>query len=115
MTPLHIDLITARREHYPAPGALPSVTPSHIRDDLARRDFTINAIAACLTGGRRGELLDPFGGVADLDAGLIRVLHQSSFRDDATRLLRAAFHHVSTACIISRIPPGGMCMRSESK
>jgi tRNA nucleotidyltransferase (CCA-adding enzyme) len=66
------------------------VTPSHIRDDLARRDFTVNAMAAGLTGGRSGELLDPFGGVADLDAGLIRVLHQSSFKDDATRLLRAA-------------------------
>ncbi|MGE3599773.1 MAG: CCA tRNA nucleotidyltransferase [Dehalococcoidia bacterium] len=85
-----VDLITARREDYPSPGALPLVTPASIHDDLARRDFTVNAIAAGLTGGRRGELLDPFGGVADLDAGLIRVLHDASFRDDATRLLRAA-------------------------
>jgi tRNA nucleotidyltransferase (CCA-adding enzyme) len=87
---LHIDLITARREVYPAPGALPSVRSSNIYDDLARRDFTVNAIAVGFSGVRRGELLDPFRGVADIDMGLIRVLHQSSFRDDATRLLRAA-------------------------
>lgn len=87
---LHIDLITARREVYPAPGALPIVTPSHIHDDLARRDFTVNAIAVGFSGVRRGELLDPFDGLADIDMGLIRVLHQSSFQDDATRLLRAA-------------------------
>jgi tRNA nucleotidyltransferase (CCA-adding enzyme) len=86
----HMDLITARREDYPTPGALPHVTPSDIHDDLGRRDFTVNAMAAGLTGPRRGELLDPFGGVADLEAGVIRVLHQRSFQDDATRLLRAA-------------------------
>jgi tRNA nucleotidyltransferase (CCA-adding enzyme) len=86
----HIDLITARREDYARPGALPQVTPSHIGDDLARRDFSVNAMALGFTGVRRGELLDPFGGIGDLQAGLIRVLHQASFQDDATRLLRAA-------------------------
>lgn len=85
-----IDLITARREAYAAPGALPTVTPSTIADDLARRDFTINAMAVALTGDARGTLLDPHGGLADLERGLLRTLHTHSFRDDATRLLRAA-------------------------
>lgn len=86
----YVDLITARREVYGQPGALPQVTPSGILDDLARRDFTINAIALCIAGPRAGELIDPFGGAADLEAGAIRVLYERSFRDDATRLLRAA-------------------------
>lgn len=85
----HIDLITARREQYSHPGALPSVTPSDIHDDLARRDFTVNAIALGLSGPRIEDVLDPFGGIADLDTGTIRVLHPTSFQDDATRLLRA--------------------------
>ena len=83
-----IDLATARRERYPAPGALPQVEPSSIREDLARRDFVINAMAVALAPDRFGELLDPFGGEEDLSQGVMRVLHHESFRDDATRILR---------------------------
>jgi tRNA nucleotidyltransferase (CCA-adding enzyme) len=77
---------TSRRERYPAPGALPEVEPAPIEEDLARRDFTVNAMAIALPDER---LLDPHGGRADLDARVIRVLHDKSFLDDPTRLLRA--------------------------
>ena len=83
-----LDLITARDETYARPGALPTVTPASIREDLLRRDFTINAMALSLTGANH-EILDPAGGQADLENGLIRVLHERSFQDDATRILRA--------------------------
>ena len=83
-----VDIATARAETYPHPGALPEVEPADIATDLARRDFTINAMAIPL----RGEmgLLDPHGGRDDLEAGLLRVLHPRSFEDDPTRALRAA-------------------------
>ncbi len=84
-----LDLATARTERYPRPGALPVVTPSTIHEDLGRRDFSINAIAVRLSGPQAGEVLDPFGGRSDLDRGLVRVLHDRSFVDDATRILRA--------------------------
>jgi tRNA nucleotidyltransferase (CCA-adding enzyme) len=84
-----IDLITARREHYPAPGALPVVTPGTLDDDLRRRDFTLNALAVSLSPADYGTLIDPLGGQADLAAGIIRILHAASFQDDPTRLLRA--------------------------
>lgn len=87
---LRFDLITARREIYPRPGALPIVEPSTLTDDLARRDFTINAMALALTGPTAGRLIDPHDGRADLAHGLLRVLHDASFRDDPTRLWRAA-------------------------
>ena len=83
------DLAMARTESYAHPGALPSVRPGSIREDLARRDFTINAMAVELRGDTWGELLDEFGGVEDLRYGLIRVLHDGSFRDDGTRIFRA--------------------------
>ncbi len=86
---LSLDLATARRERYPRPGALPEVEPAPIEDDLRRRDFTVNAMAAALAPARRGELLDLHGGRGDLEAGVIRVLHAGSFADDPTRLLRA--------------------------
>jgi tRNA nucleotidyltransferase (CCA-adding enzyme) len=86
---VRVDLAATRRERYAAPAALPVVEPAGIEEDLGRRDFTVNALAAALFGPRFGELLDPFGGHADLDAGLIRVLHPGSFRDDPTRLFRA--------------------------
>lgn len=86
----HIDLITARSEIYTRPGALPTVKPATISEDLARRDFSINAMALTLNGPHTGELLDPHDGRDDLDAGLIRVLHERSFQDDATRIFRAA-------------------------
>ena len=85
----HLDLVTARSETYARPGALPNVTPATIEDDLRRRDFTINALALRLNSPRRGEILDPAGGRADLEARVIRVLHKRSFEDDATRILRA--------------------------
>ncbi len=84
-----VDFVTARRESYPQPGQLPQVTPADLTADLARRDFTINALALALDP-TAPALLDPHGGQADLQAGLIRALHAASFRDDPTRILRAA-------------------------
>jgi len=86
---LSFDLATTRTETYDAPGALPRVTPAPLSDDLRRRDFTINALAVALTGDRLGHLYDPHGGLADLEAGVVRILHPGSFLDDPTRLLRA--------------------------
>jgi len=83
-----IDVARTRAESYPAPGALPEVRPAPIEEDLARRDFSVNAMAFPLRGAR--ELLDPHGGVEDLKAGRLRVLHDRSFSDDPTRALRAA-------------------------
>ena len=85
-----LDLITARSETYTRPGALPTVTPAAIEDDIRRRDFTINAMAVRLDGEHFGELLDPLGGRSDLAQSLIRVLHTHSFVDDPTRIFRAA-------------------------
>jgi tRNA nucleotidyltransferase (CCA-adding enzyme) len=86
---LTVDLASTRRETYAQPGALPDVEAAPLDDDLARRDFTINAMAASLAPDRLGEVRDPHGGRADLEAGVIRVLHPGSFIDDPTRLLRA--------------------------
>ena len=83
-----LDLATARTESYAHPGALPDVRPASLQEDLARRDFTINAMAIPLQG--EPVLIDPHGGGADLDRRLLRVLHHDSFRDDPTRALRAA-------------------------
>ncbi len=79
---------TARRERYASPGALPQVEAAPIAEDLGRRDFTINAMAVALSPQRWGELMDPFGGQEDLARGLVRALHDRSFQDDATRILR---------------------------
>jgi len=84
-----LDVVTARSETYDAPAALPTVAPGTIEEDLRRRDFTINAMAASLTGGQPGLLVDPFDGRADLEARRVRVLHDRSFVDDPTRILRA--------------------------
>ena len=85
----NIDLATARSETYAKPGALPAVTPGPINQDLSRRDFTINAMAVCLNPGDYGQLVDPHGGRDDLQAKRIRILHEKSFIDDATRIWRA--------------------------
>ncbi len=86
-----IDLASARTEHYTAPGALPTVaSTADLTADLHRRDFTINTMAIDLSPDTRGRLVDPFGGRADLAAGVLRVLHDDSFRDDPTRIFRAA-------------------------
>ncbi len=87
--PTHIDFISARTEFYRAPTALPEVEQSSIKLDLHRRDFTINTLAIRLNPGRFGQLLDFYGGEADLREGRIRVLHSLSFVDDPTRILRA--------------------------
>lgn len=83
-----IDLAGARRERYPRPGALPQVAPGSLEDDLARRDFSINAMALPLAGARP-RVVDYGGGRDDLAAGVIRTLHPGSFIDDPTRMLRA--------------------------
>jgi tRNA nucleotidyltransferase (CCA-adding enzyme) len=85
-----LDFVSARSEMYDQPGALPNVSRGTIDDDLQRRDFTVNAIALALNGDRAGELIDPLGGRADVRRKTIRVLHERSFQDDATRILRAA-------------------------
>ena len=83
-----IDLVTARRESYRRPGQLPDVTPGNIADDLARRDFSINAMAFPLSPPD-AELLDPLGGLNDLETRVVRALHDRSFVDDPTRMMRA--------------------------
>ncbi len=84
-----LDLATARGETYARPGALPTVTPGTLKDDLSRRDFSINAMAVSLAPDDYGELIDPHQGKSDLEHRLIRILHPGSFSDDATRILRA--------------------------
>ena len=91
---LVVDLATTRRERYPGPGALPEVEPAPLDDDLWRRDFTVNAMAASLSGDDLGRLHDPCGGAPDLEAAVVRVLHDRSFLDDPTRLLRAVRYEV---------------------
>ncbi len=84
-----VDLATARTETYPAPGALPAVEPApDIESDLSRRDFTVNAMAVPLSA--EPALIDPHGGLEDLDEGTLRVLHSRSLSDDPTRAVRAA-------------------------
>ncbi|MEW6230713.1 MAG: CBS domain-containing protein [Chloroflexota bacterium] len=86
---LAIDFVTARTEFYEHPAALPEVEAGSLKQDLYRRDFTINTMAICLDRERYGELVDFYGGKKDLDRKLIRVLHSLSFVEDATRILRA--------------------------
>lgn len=84
-----VDFATARKERYPKPACLPLVTPSSLRDDLARRDFTINAMAIGIGCADYGMLMDFCNGREDLAKGRVRVLHAASFIDDPTRILRA--------------------------
>jgi tRNA nucleotidyltransferase (CCA-adding enzyme) len=85
-----IDVATRRAESYPAPGALPDVRAGTEQEDLERRDFTVNAIAVRLGGERRGEMRAVPNALGDLEAGRLRVLHERSFSDDPTRVLRLA-------------------------
>lgn len=87
--PEFVDLISARRETYTRPGALPTVQFASIQDDQFRRDFTINTLTLRLDGAQAGELLDPYGGLEDLRARRVRVIHDKSFSDDPTRIFRA--------------------------
>ena len=84
------DIARARRETYARPGALPDVEPAGLAEDLLRRDFTVNAIAVALTGAEPGELTAAPDALEDLEARRLRVLHDGSFIDDPTRLLRLA-------------------------
>jgi tRNA nucleotidyltransferase (CCA-adding enzyme) len=83
-----VDIVTARAEGYPEPAVLPSVRPGDLRSDLLRRDFGANALAIQISGVAVPELVDLCGGLADLEAHRLRVLHDASFRDDPTRILR---------------------------
>lgn len=85
---LKVDIATARKEYYPHPAHLPVVEPGGLREDLYRRDFTINAMAIGISGGQSGRLIDFFGGKEDLANKKVRVLHDLSFIDDPTRILR---------------------------
>jgi tRNA nucleotidyltransferase (CCA-adding enzyme) len=87
------DLARARRETYARPGALPDVAPAPLAEDLRRRDFTANAIATALSGPQAGELTAVPGALEDLDAGVLDVIHDRSFIDDPTRMLRLARYH----------------------
>jgi len=85
-----VDVASARREHYPAAGALPEVEPANLLEDLRRRDFSVNAMALALSPDRFGRLLDPLGGQADVRRRRLRALHPLSFVEDPTRVFRAA-------------------------
>ena len=84
-----VDMATARTEYYVQPASLPAVERSSLKLDLYRRDFTINTLALRLSAGRFGEVIDFFGGLRDIKDGVIRVLHNLSFVEDPTRILRA--------------------------
>jgi tRNA nucleotidyltransferase (CCA-adding enzyme) len=84
------DIARARKETYARPGALPDVVPATLDDDLWRRDFTVNAGAVALGGAEAGQLHAVPAMLPDLDAGVLRVLHDGSFIDDPTRMLRLA-------------------------
>ncbi len=86
---LKLELATTRRETYPHPGAYPLVEYASLREDLLRRDFTINAMAVSVNSQDFGTLIDYFGGLRDLKDRLIRVLHPLSFVEDPVRILRA--------------------------
>src|ERR1700736_3898929 len=83
------EIAMARSEHYEKPGKAPQMAPATIIDDLRRRDFTVNAMALSLNEGSRGLLMDPFNGVADIEAKVIRVLHNYAFLEDPSRMIRA--------------------------
>ena len=83
------EISSTREEKYDKPGRPPEMIPSTINEDLRRRDFTVNAMALSLNPGSRGLLLDPFNGVADIESKHIRILHNYSFLEEPSRLIRA--------------------------
>ncbi len=85
----NLDIISARREYYERPGAMPITSKGSIYDDLYRRDFTINCLAVSINSDSFGDLLDYFGGLYDLKNKKIKILHDSSFYDDPSRIFRA--------------------------
>ena len=86
---LRIDVVTARSESYERPASYPDVVPGTIKEDLFRRDFTINAMAIAINKKDFGRLVDFYNGFKDLKKGVIRVMHDKSFIDDPTRIFRA--------------------------
>lgn len=98
------DFAASRRENYPSAASLPVVAAAPIEEDLRRRDFTVNAMAARLRPEGLGLLLDPHGGLEDLRRGILRPLHPASFRDDPTRVFRAARY----ACRLDLKPAPGL-------
>lgn len=108
---LRVDFATSRREEYPEPACLPVVsTPAPIAEDLRRRDFTVNAMALPLVEKGESEIVDPYGGLADLKRRLLRVLHEKSFRDDPTRVFRAARY----ACRLGFRPTPGLVEQARA-
>jgi tRNA nucleotidyltransferase (CCA-adding enzyme) len=97
-----IDIAERRAESYPAPGALPDIRPGTLAEDLARRDFTVNAITIALGGERAGELIAVEHALEDLAAGRLRVLHERSFSEDPTRILRLARYRARLGLDIER-------------
>ncbi|MCX5714113.1 MAG: hypothetical protein NT033_04760 [Candidatus Omnitrophica bacterium] len=108
---LKVDFATSRKEYYPHPAALPVVSPSVLKDDLLRRDFTVNAMAVDITTGHFGALIDYFHGQDDLAKKKIRVLHALSFIDDPTRILRAIRFEQR---FMFRIEPGTLKILKEA-
>ena len=84
------EIAMARSERYDKPGKPPQLAPATIIEDLRRRDFTVNAMALSMNEGSRGLLMDPFNGAADIEAKVIRVLHNYAFLEDPSRLIRAS-------------------------
>lgn len=97
-----IDLSSARKEIYRKKGALPTVSRGSLQDDLFRRDFTVNAMAMKIAQSEFGELIDPFGGLTDLKKHKIRILHDKSFFDDPTRILRAIRYEQRLGFVLER-------------
>jgi len=95
-----LDVAMSRSETYPHPGALPVVHAAGIEADLRRRDFTVNAMALPLAP--EGQLIDPLGGQRDLATNRLRVLHERSFQDDATRILRSARYAIRLSFAVER-------------
>lgn len=106
---LTIDLAMSRKESYDNPGDLPLVYPGSIDDDMKRRDFSINAMAIHLAPNSWGKLLDPYNGQRDLDHSIIRILHEKSFRDDATRILRSVRYAKRLAFNIDKSTQQAIC------
>ncbi|MCD6420622.1 MAG: CBS domain-containing protein [Synergistetes bacterium] len=100
---IKVDIATARREYYEYPASLPKVEFGSLKHDLYRRDFTINAMAVQLNDeGKRGRLIDYFGGLEDLRYGVIRILHNLSFVEDPTRIIRAVRFEQRFGFVIER-------------